>query len=84
MPRNRFGLPRKPATKAVAIELAGGKVKAQVLVVKEGAHFEGAVLMSPACASLDMFDNYVHRAQVFADAVRSLAGQEGVPAREVA
>lgn len=24
-----------------------GKVKAQVLVVKEGAHFEGAVLMSP-------------------------------------
>jgi UDP-N-acetylmuramoylalanine--D-glutamate ligase len=43
-----------------------------------------AVLMSPACASLDMFDNYVHRAQVFADTVRSLAGQEGAPAQEVA
>ena len=31
-----------------------------------------AVLLSPACASLDMFRNYVHRAEVFVAAVRSL------------
>ncbi|MGV8803598.1 MAG: UDP-N-acetylmuramoyl-L-alanine--D-glutamate ligase [Polaromonas sp.] len=37
-----------------------------------------AVLMSPACASFDMFDNYEHRAHVFCDAVRALAQERGV------
>ena len=37
-----------------------------------------AVLMSPACASLDMFDNYVHRAAVFRDAVAQIAASAGV------
>jgi len=36
-----------------------------------------AVLMSPACASFDMFKNYEHRAQVFIDAVKALALEEG-------
>lgn len=36
-----------------------------------------AVLLSPACASLDMFKNYAHRAQVFVDAVQSWALENG-------
>ncbi|WP_298600667.1 UDP-N-acetylmuramoyl-L-alanine--D-glutamate ligase [uncultured Limnohabitans sp.] len=37
-----------------------------------------AVLMSPACASFDMFDHYGHRAEVFCQAVARLAEAAGV------
>ncbi|MFM1818146.1 MAG: UDP-N-acetylmuramoylalanine--D-glutamate ligase [Pseudomonadota bacterium] len=36
-----------------------------------------AVLLSPACASLDMFENYAHRAQVFCEEVQELALASG-------
>jgi UDP-N-acetylmuramoylalanine--D-glutamate ligase len=36
-----------------------------------------AVLLSPACASLDMFRNYAHRAEVFVAAVQALAAERG-------
>ncbi|PND40099.1 UDP-N-acetylmuramoyl-L-alanine--D-glutamate ligase [Paucibacter aquatile] len=37
-----------------------------------------SVLLSPACASLDMFRNYAHRAEVFVAAVQQLAEDRGL------
>jgi UDP-N-acetylmuramoylalanine--D-glutamate ligase len=49
-----------------------------VRLATERAHAGDAVLMSPACASFDMFDNYEHRARVFVDAVQVLAHEAGM------
>ncbi len=48
-----------------------------VQLATQRAHAGDAVLMSPACASFDMFKDYAHRAQVFCDAVRTLAHERG-------
>jgi UDP-N-acetylmuramoylalanine--D-glutamate ligase len=44
-------------------------VRQGFVLSKEG----DAVLLSPACASLDMFRNYVHRSEVFVAAVQALS-----------
>jgi UDP-N-acetylmuramoylalanine--D-glutamate ligase len=48
-----------------------------VAQANRAAHAGDAVLMSPACASFDMFDNYAHRAAMFCEAVQALASDAG-------
>jgi len=69
--------------------LIGKAIEGCGLPVESFAHLEEAVrwlagqaqagdcvLLSPACASWDMFRDYVHRAEVFIEAVRALPGGE--------
>jgi UDP-N-acetylmuramoylalanine--D-glutamate ligase len=67
-----------------AIESAGvplldaGSMEEAVKLATQRAHAGDAVLMSPACASFDMFRNYPHRAEVFRAAVGAVADEAGV------
>ena len=58
-----------PLTRASSMEEA---VRAAVRASRPG----DAVLLSPACASYDMFSNYMHRAEVFVAAVEKLVRRE--------
>ena len=49
-----------------------------VQIASEQARSGDAVLMSPACASFDMFRDYGHRAEVFRQAVVDLAERAGL------
>ena len=48
-----------------------------VKLATQHAQAGDAVLMSPACASFDMFRNYPHRAEVFRAAVQAVADEAG-------
>ena len=53
--------------------LIAADLETAVIRAAENAQRGDVVLLSPACASFDMFRNYEHRAEVFAAAVRKLA-----------
>ena len=65
---------------AIGMALEGSGVPTRILGDMEAAvrwlagHTQSGdcVLLSPACASLDMYKNYAHRAQAFIDAVKGL------------
>ena len=69
---------RNAAVIGMALEGSGvptcivGDMEAAVRWLAAQAEAGDCVLLSPACASLDMYKNYAHRAQVFIDAVKGL------------
>jgi UDP-N-acetylmuramoylalanine--D-glutamate ligase len=63
------------ASSGVPVERAAGMDEA-VTTAFRASRKGDAVLLSPACASFDMFRNYEHRGEVFVAAVRRLEGSE--------
>ena len=69
----------RAALQLAAIPLIDAASMEQAVALAQAQAQPGdAVLMSPACASFDMFDNYEHRARVFVQAVAALASAAGV------
>ncbi len=68
----------RAALEATGVALVdAGSMDEAVRAATERAHAGDAVLMSPACASFDMFRNYEHRAEAFRAAVEALADEAG-------
>ncbi len=72
------GLIRSALQNSAVPLLDAESMQEAVGIAARQAHTGDAVLMSPACASFDMFDNYEHRARVFCEAVQAMAHEEGV------
>ena len=69
-PLIRKALEAKVARKAL---VDASTLEQAVSIAAERAEQGDAVLLSPACASFDIFRNYAHRGEAFADAVLELA-----------
>ncbi|MFT3734008.1 MAG: UDP-N-acetylmuramoyl-L-alanine--D-glutamate ligase [Rhodocyclaceae bacterium] len=71
--RDAQRLQQETADSGVSMQHAAD-MDAAVLAANALAQEGDVVLLSPACASLDMFRNYAHRAEVFCNAVKALPG----------
>jgi UDP-N-acetylmuramoylalanine--D-glutamate ligase len=86
--RARVALLIGTATDKIAGQLAGavpieqaGTLDRAVQIASERAQAGDTVLLAPACASFDQFENYEHRGRVFKQLVRQLQQQSNnVPA----
>ena len=68
----------KQALQGEGVPLLDATDMAQAVQLASAQAREGdAVLMSPACASMDMYRDYAHRAQAFIEAVQALADEAG-------
>ncbi len=68
----------RAALAATGVPMQDCETLPQAVRAAAGQAREGdKVLLSPACASLDMFTNYAHRAQVFVDTVREIGLDRG-------
>ncbi|MGA2812469.1 MAG: UDP-N-acetylmuramoyl-L-alanine--D-glutamate ligase [Candidatus Acidiferrum sp.] len=64
---------------SVALERAGTLDRALEIAVR-AARPGDVVLLAPACASFDQFENYEHRGRVFKELVRQLPARAEIPA----
>lgn len=62
----------------VAAQDMGQAVQQAVALAQQLGLGHAAVLLSPACASFDMYANYVERANYFCEAVQDMAAAQGV------
>ncbi len=65
---------REPLEAAGASTEDASSMEEAVRLASAAARAGDVVLLSPACASMDMFDNFEHRGLVFKAAVRTLPG----------
>lgn len=68
----------RAAVQGTGVPLLDAKTMPEAVgMARAQAQSGDAVLLSPACASFDMFDNYPHRARVFIEAVQAIAQEAG-------
>ncbi len=69
----------RAAVQGTGVPLLQAATLPEAVALAQGQAQPGdAVLLSPACASFDMFDNYEHRARVFVEAVQALSDEGGM------